>query len=178
MFNIGPAELAVIAVVALLVLGPKQLPELARGLGKLLRELRRHTDDVRTVVEREFYRLDHEGPVDAPAKATPAVRGAGEAVPSGQGDEAPLLPPAGEAVRSQLDAGLRREEEPVTVYPPPAMSSAPPAAGAPSSEGRGGTAAALPPVTPAATPAGSASTGEGSGGQGSPLGGPEGDPRS
>jgi sec-independent protein translocase protein TatB len=58
MFNIGAGELAVILVVALLVLGPKRLPELARGLGKLLREFRRQTDEVRSVVEREFYRMD------------------------------------------------------------------------------------------------------------------------
>ena len=60
MFNIGSGELVLIAVVALLVLGPKRLPELARGLGKFLREFRRQTDEVRGVVEREFYRMDQE----------------------------------------------------------------------------------------------------------------------
>ncbi|MFN0062683.1 MAG: Sec-independent protein translocase protein TatB [Myxococcaceae bacterium] len=58
MFNLGFAELAVILVVALVVLGPKRLPELARGLGRLLFEFRRQTDDVRTMVEREFYRME------------------------------------------------------------------------------------------------------------------------
>jgi sec-independent protein translocase protein TatB len=60
MFNIGTGEMIVIAVVALLVLGPQRLPELARGIGKFIREFRRQTDDVRNVVEREFYRMDQE----------------------------------------------------------------------------------------------------------------------
>lgn len=47
MFNIGSGEIAFIAVFALLVLGPKRLPELARGLGKFVREFRRQTDEVR-----------------------------------------------------------------------------------------------------------------------------------
>ena len=74
MFNVGSGELAVIAVVALLVLGPKRLPELARGLGKFMREFRRQTDEVRTVVEREFYRMDQDVPLDAPP---PTIRPAG-----------------------------------------------------------------------------------------------------
>jgi len=41
MFGIGWTELLVILVVALLVLGPTKLPEVARGLGKGLREFRR-----------------------------------------------------------------------------------------------------------------------------------------
>jgi sec-independent protein translocase protein TatB len=67
MFNIGSGELVLIAVVALLVLGPKRLPELARGLGKFLREFRRQTDEVRGVVEREFYRMDQEIEASPPA---------------------------------------------------------------------------------------------------------------
>jgi sec-independent protein translocase protein TatB len=60
MFNISGVELAVILVAALLLLGPQRLPEVARGLGKFLREFRRQTDDVRTMVEREFYQMDQE----------------------------------------------------------------------------------------------------------------------
>jgi sec-independent protein translocase protein TatB len=59
-FNLGVGELTLILVVALLVLGPKRLPELARGLGKFIREFRKQTDEVRTVVEREFYKMDQE----------------------------------------------------------------------------------------------------------------------
>jgi sec-independent protein translocase protein TatB len=69
MLNIGTGELIVIAVVALLVLGPQRLPELARGIGKFLREFRRQTDEVRGVVEREFYKMDQE--VNAPPPVVP-----------------------------------------------------------------------------------------------------------
>jgi sec-independent protein translocase protein TatB len=46
MFGIGPTELIVILVIALLVLGPKRLPELAAGLGKGLAEFRKATADI------------------------------------------------------------------------------------------------------------------------------------
>ena len=45
MFNIGPAELIVIFLVALIIVGPKRLPEIGRTIGKSLREFRRATDD-------------------------------------------------------------------------------------------------------------------------------------
>jgi sec-independent protein translocase protein TatA len=38
--SVGPMEIAVIAVIALLVLGPKRLPEAARALGKGMREMK------------------------------------------------------------------------------------------------------------------------------------------
>ena len=50
MFGIGMTELLVILVLALLVLGPKRLPEMARSLGRGLAEFRRASTDIR----REF----------------------------------------------------------------------------------------------------------------------------
>jgi sec-independent protein translocase protein TatA len=39
-FNIGPMELVVVLVIALLVLGPKKLPEVGKSLGKGMREFK------------------------------------------------------------------------------------------------------------------------------------------
>lgn len=45
MFNIGFSELLFICAIALIFIGPKQLPEVARTLGKFLNELRRASDE-------------------------------------------------------------------------------------------------------------------------------------
>jgi TatA/E family protein of Tat protein translocase len=54
MFGIGPLELVFIFVVALLVFGPKKLPELARTLGKGLAEFRRASSDLRRSMDFEI----------------------------------------------------------------------------------------------------------------------------
>jgi Tat protein translocase TatB subunit len=53
MFGIGMQELLVILGLALIILGPKKLPEIARGLGKAMREFRRATSDLRGQFEEE-----------------------------------------------------------------------------------------------------------------------------
>ncbi len=45
--GVGIDEMFVIVLVALILFGSKQLPELARGLGKAMRELKKATDDVK-----------------------------------------------------------------------------------------------------------------------------------
>lgn len=54
MFGIGTGEILVILVIALLVLGPKELPKVARTIGKAMRELQRTKDDIRESIDREF----------------------------------------------------------------------------------------------------------------------------
>ena len=56
MFGIGMPELLLILGLALIVLGPKKLPELAKTLGKGLAEFRRATDELKD----EFRKMEHE----------------------------------------------------------------------------------------------------------------------
>jgi sec-independent protein translocase protein TatB len=60
MFGIGTGEILVILLIALLVLGPKELPKVARTIGKTMRELQRTKDDILQSVDTEFddYRED------------------------------------------------------------------------------------------------------------------------
>jgi len=46
--NIGPFELIIVLVVALVVLGPKRLPEMGRQIGRAMREFRAATSEVRS----------------------------------------------------------------------------------------------------------------------------------
>ena len=53
MFGIGAPELLIILAVALIVIGPKKLPDLARSLGRALGEFRRATNDLKQSIEQE-----------------------------------------------------------------------------------------------------------------------------
>lgn len=50
MLNVGPLELLVVLAVALIVVGPERLPELARSVGRVLRQFREVQDEVRDMV--------------------------------------------------------------------------------------------------------------------------------
>lgn len=50
MLNIGPQELILILVVALVIVGPKKLPELARAIGRGMNEFRKIQDEVKDLV--------------------------------------------------------------------------------------------------------------------------------
>jgi sec-independent protein translocase protein TatB len=66
MFGLSFWEIAMILAIALIVLGPSKLPDLARSLGKGLREFRKATDDLKSQISEEAYREDPAPP--APAK--------------------------------------------------------------------------------------------------------------
>ena len=52
--SIGFPELLVILTIALLIFGPKKLPEVGRSIGKALREFRRTSDEIKEKIEDEI----------------------------------------------------------------------------------------------------------------------------
>ena len=60
MLGIGMQEILIILVVALIVIGPKKLPELARTLGKGFAEFKKAADDLQETVRLDLERDKHE----------------------------------------------------------------------------------------------------------------------
>jgi len=60
MFGIGLPEMIIIAVVALVFIGPDKLPGVLRSIGKGLVELKRATSDVRSTVQDEMHKIEEE----------------------------------------------------------------------------------------------------------------------
>ena len=60
MFGIGLPEMIIIAVVALIFIGPDKLPGVLRSIGKGLVELKRATSDVRSTVQEEMQKIEDE----------------------------------------------------------------------------------------------------------------------
>ncbi len=102
MFNVGGLEMVVIAVVALLVFGPKRLPEVSRQVGGALRELRRVQTQVKSEID-DALRVD-----DVVASPKPQPRAALQSRPipePGQPDE----PPSVEATEPDVTGELPGE---------------------------------------------------------------------
>jgi len=111
-------HLIVIFVVALVVFGPEKLPELARGLGKVMAEFRRHTNDLRSTFEGHLRDLEREadarknaGSLSAPA-APAASQTVAQAALASPGT-VPSNPPNAAAI-----AAARPDAAPSTDLPP------------------------------------------------------------
>jgi len=105
MFGIGMPELVLIAVVALIVLGPKRLPDLAKSMGRAMREFKKATSELKETlqVDSEFSEVkkaftEFESDVNKSIQAeaggadTPAVSAASDALAA-----APAIAPAATA---------------------------------------------------------------------------------
>lgn len=66
---IGMPELVVILVIALIIFGPRKLPELGRSLGKSIAEFKRASNDLKNTLEEEI-RVE-EGKAASAARQTP-----------------------------------------------------------------------------------------------------------
>ena len=78
--SLGTTELLVILVVALVLFGPRKLPELSRSLGKSLNEFKRAGDDFKRTWEREvaLESVEREAAIDRAMVSEPAQAPAGE----------------------------------------------------------------------------------------------------
>ena len=106
MFGIGVPELLVILVVALIVLGPKRLPEVAKALGKGLAEFRSATSELtdelrgaQTMIEREAREAERDAAAQSGrpmpsgvARRETAAAGAVAAAPEAPAAAAPTTP--------------------------------------------------------------------------------------
>jgi TatA/E family protein of Tat protein translocase len=89
--SIGMPELIIIFVIALIIFGPRKLPELGRSLGKTLAEFKRASSELRTTLEDEI-RLDEQRAQTEAAKAAAAAPA--PVVPAAPAEIAAPLPPS------------------------------------------------------------------------------------
>lgn len=81
-FNIGPLELIIVLIIALLVVGPRRLPEMGSALGRTIREFRNASSDVRDATS-----------AGTTAEAPPPNRLRDEAAPNTTSDRPPSAGP-------------------------------------------------------------------------------------
>ncbi len=87
--SIGMPELIIILVIALIIFGPRKLPELGRSLGKSIGEFKRASNELRSTLEEEI-RIEEQRERATPAAATTAAA----ATPAAATTPSPTPPPA------------------------------------------------------------------------------------
>lgn len=120
--NLGGAEILVILLVALLVLGPEKLPGAARSIGKGLAQLRRLSGGF----EQEVRNAMHETGISTSASPTPSSRAV-----------------SGSGVHPGLGPGPRLEPDSVALGPPASVESPAPSGSAASPDVPAGNARPL-----------------------------------
>jgi len=109
--SLGPAEILVILVIALLVFGPNKMPDIARQVGKGMRELKRMQEHLGTELR------DVVSEFDGPTDAAPTT--------SGGGDPVPMLPPKDEPTpAADVAPAVAVDEDPAAAPAAPAPSAA------------------------------------------------------
>ena len=118
MFDIGFSELMVIALVALIVIGPERLPRVARTLGHLAGRLQRYVADVKADINREVELDELRKMRDSMQQAASGMESSFSA--EMQKTETELNQAAG----GKLEAPLSPAPEQTPVSPPPESATA------------------------------------------------------
>jgi sec-independent protein translocase protein TatB len=105
MFGLGMGEVVIVLALALVLLGPQQLPDVAKQLGKGLRDFRKATDDLKKQFEAEL--VSTETKPLAPRRQPPPAEGAGTEcpVPAATIENVPGLEAARVVVKPSLGTG-------------------------------------------------------------------------
>jgi sec-independent protein translocase protein TatB len=111
MFDVGFSELVVIALVALIVIGPERLPRVARTIGALLGRAQRYVNDVKADIQREV-NLDELKDIkstfqDAAKSVEQSVNQVGEE-----------LQATGESLQQSVTGTVETKPDPVADEPP------------------------------------------------------------
>jgi len=126
--SLGPAEILVVLVIALLVFGPNKLPDVAKQAGKAFQELRRVQQHLRSEISGAMSDLD----------------GSSQSASAPSGDPVPMLP--------ALDPDAAPAPDSESVMPPPAQNPPPAQATPPAATPPGPTPAAADPPPPSSPP--------------------------
>ena len=86
--SIGMPELIIIFVIALIIFGPRKLPELGKSLGRSLSEFKRASNELRSTLEEEIKIEDSQGNESTQSKGNESTQSKGT-------DESEIKPPSG-----------------------------------------------------------------------------------
>ena len=120
-FNVGPLELVIVLVIALLVIGPRRLPEMGNSLGKTIREFRKASSDVTDAVSLDPDTKPATQQMSAAPAAAPPAAAAETAAAAPAATAAPPaaeLAPAAEPAPATADAPAPTAAEPAPAETP------------------------------------------------------------
>jgi sec-independent protein translocase protein TatA len=98
--SIGMPELIIIFVIALIIFGPRKLPELGRSLGKSIAEFKKASNELKSTLEEEIRLDEQRANLEATRAASATAAPPPAVVPVAPGEIAPPASPSHQADKS------------------------------------------------------------------------------